>query len=76
MPRFVSSGVKAKNFKKGFKKLALYLKGSWMVLIIAAFLVVFSTICRLIGPDKLGEITDIINPINNAEFNLKSVLKI
>ena len=76
MPRIVNSVEKAKDFKGSFKKLIKYLKGFVSALIVVMVLVVFSTICRLVGPNKLGDITDLINPSTTQSFKLEDVLSI
>ena len=49
---------KPKNLKDSFKKLLVYLKPFIPVLIIALILSAFSSICSIIGPNKLSDLTD------------------
>lgn len=62
MPRFGNNSApqKAKNTKQSIAKLLKYIKSFAPMLIIAIVLVVGATICRLVGPNQLGKITDMI----------------
>lgn len=62
MPRFGNNNApqKAKNTKQSIAKLLKYIKSFAPMLIIAIVLVVGATICRLVGPNQLGKITDMI----------------
>lgn len=78
MARMGRSGVgqKPKNFFGSLKRILSYSKAYIPLLISACIMVVFSTICRLVGPKKLGEISDIINPMKTASFSMESIVKI
>lgn len=78
MPKPMVKGVgeKPKNFFASLKKIFNYTKSYAPFLAVVIILTIFSTVCRLIGPNKLGEISDIINPINNSDFNINSVFSI
>ena len=69
-------GQKPKNFFGSLKRILVYAKAYIPILISACIMVVFSTICRLIGPKKLGEISDIINPMKSENFSMESIIKI
>jgi len=69
-------GEKPKDFFGSIKKILAYSKGFLPILIVACLFIVFSTICRLIGPNKLGKISDLINPITNSTFDLDAIIKI
>ena len=75
MPRPMGGGVveKPQNFKASIKKILVFSKSYLPFLVVSSLLIVFSTVCRLIGPRKLGEISDIVNPTNNAVFDFQSV---
>lgn len=75
MPRPMGGGIveRPQNFKASIKKILVFSKSYLPFLVVSSLLIVFSTICRLIGPRKLGEISDIVNPTNNAVFNFQSV---
>lgn len=62
MPRFGNNSApqKAKNTKQSIVKLLRYIKSFAPMLIIAIVLVIGATICRLVGPNQLGKITDMI----------------
>lgn len=63
MPRMGQGGKvpqKAKNTKKSLGKLLRYIKGYAPMIIISMILIIASTIFRLVGPNKLGDLTNII----------------
>lgn len=77
MPKMVGKvGDKAKDFKGSLKNLLIYTKKYYFIMLVVMLMVVFSTVCRLIGPNKLGEITNIINPTTNITFDINLVIKI
>ena len=77
MPNNDFNNGKAKNFKKAIKNLIGYNKQFIAITIIALCLIIVSTIFRLIGPDKLGEITTMLsNVLKGQEIDLKLVLRI
>lgn len=49
---------KPKNFKKSWIKIINYIKNFWFLIIIALISAVIATILQIIGPDKIGTITD------------------
>ncbi len=64
MPNFHSTGnspQKAKNTKKSLGKLIKFLKSYMPLIVISLLLIIVATIFRLIGPNKLGEITNILS---------------
>jgi hypothetical protein len=54
---------RAKNFKQSILNLLKYSKRQITLIVIAIILVIGSTICTLIGPDKLKDLTNIIYPL-------------
>ena len=74
----IKSGVgqKPKNFFGSMKRIFAYSKAHGIALIVASIMVVFSTLCRLVGPKKLGDLSNIINPMVNSTFSIDSVIKI
>ena len=78
MPKHsLNSNGKAKDFKKAIKTLIGYNKQFIAITIIALCLIIVSTIFRLIGPDKLGEITTMLSNVLKGEpLDLKLVLNI
>ena len=65
------------NMKKSFGKLFKYLKIYMPLIIVSVTLIVFATIIRLVGPNKLGELTDIIsNSLMGEPFKMSQVWKI
>ncbi len=60
MPNNMKNPHKARDAKKSFAKLIKYLKSYLPAIIISTLLIICSTIIRLVGPNKLGEITNII----------------
>lgn len=81
MPKFAGGkGLPQKpvNMKKSFAKLFKYIKSFLPLIIISLVTIVVATIIRLIGPNKLGDITDIIykSLISGVEFELSAVFKI
>lgn len=67
---------KAKDFKTSIKRILVYSKKFIPALILASVLAIFSAIGRLIGPGKLGEITDLIDPRIHDSFLWGDVVKI
>lgn len=66
----VNSNNKSKNSKKAFKKLFTYLKPYYKIFCLAIILAIVSSIFVIIGPDKIGEITDLIQaPFKNIGEN-------
>ena len=51
---------KAKNFKDSIRKLMTSLKPYLFIIIIAIVLIILSTVCTLIGPNRLSKMTDLI----------------
>lgn len=51
---------KAKNFKDSIRKLMTSLKPYLFIIIIAIVLIILSTVCILIGPNRLSKMTDLI----------------
>ena len=63
---------KAKDFKQAIRKLFSTLKPyRWMILI-AIILVIVSTVCSLIGPNRLSEVTDIIEQGVSVNIDLSN----
>lgn len=62
MPRFSNqrAGQKPVNLKKSIGRLFTYIRSFLPLVITAVALVIVSTIFRLVGPNKLGEMTNII----------------
>lgn len=52
--------AKAKDFKGSFAKLLKYIRPYYVSIILSIILVIAGTICTLIGPNKLSEITKIV----------------
>lgn len=62
MPKMSNRGgnSKAKDFKGTLARLFKYLKPYWTALVISIILVIASTIIRLVGPNKIGDLTNIV----------------
>ncbi len=82
MPRFGGSGAmkapqKAKDMKKSFGKLFKYMKSFIPVLVVAMVLVIASVVFRLFGPNKLGELTKLLETslVGNS-FEMSEIWKI
>ena len=54
-------GEKPKDFKKSFSKMVVYCRQFIPFIIFATLLAMAGSICSLIGPDKLSDMTDIIS---------------
>ncbi len=67
-PNRAGSYQKPKNFKDSIKKLFHNLKPYTFAIVIAIILVIISTVCTLIGPNRLSEVTDIIE--EGVSFNI------
>ncbi len=63
MPNMQQRGKpqKAKNMKKSFGRLFKYLKSFMPLIITSMTLIIISTIIRLVGPNKIGELTNIVS---------------
>ena len=79
-PRAMMMNIKAKDFKKGFKRFIKYLAPFYVGLIIAILLSVVSTVCAILGPDILGDMTDVCStplfgiPIDFAKINYYGIV--
>lgn len=76
MSRHIKSVEKPKDFWKSIKKIFSYCKMYMPMLIVVCVLAVISTICRLVGPNKLGEISNIVDPTKNMHFEMQEVYRI
>lgn len=71
-PNRVGNYQKPKNFKDSIKKLLQDLKPYTFAIVIAIILVIISTVCTLIGPNRLSEVTDIIEEGVSVNIDLTS----
>ncbi len=77
MPKDQSPPQKAKNFKKSLANLFKYLKSFMPLIIVSVVLVIASTIIRLIGPNKLGSLTNLISDsFKGIPYQMSDVWKI
>ena len=78
MPKLPQKFDKPKNMSKSFGRLFKYLKTYMPLIIVSAILIISSTIIRLVGPNKLGEITDIVSQsvVFKTPFSMDSIWKI
>lgn len=63
MPRFSNNmkpGAKPKNLKRSIGKLFRYIKTFLPLVVVSMILIIISTVFRLVGPNKLQQMTDII----------------
>jgi len=68
---------KSKDMKKSFGKLFKYLKTYMPLIVVSITLIVFATIIRLVGPNRLGALTDLISKSLMGEpFKMSEVWKI
>ena len=59
-PNFGGKPQKAKDTKKALGRLIKYLTPFLPLIFVSMVLIIVATIIRLIGPNKIGEITDIL----------------
>lgn len=66
------------SFNQSIIKFIKYLKPYYVWLVLAILFAVVGTICSIIGPNKIGEITNIIeeNVMTNTAIDLASIAKI
>ena len=80
MPKIVSKSKapqKAKDMKKSLGKLIKYLKIYMPLIIVSMVLIISSTIIRLIGPNKLGDLTNIIaDSFRGKPYQMSDIWKI
>ncbi|MDR2833638.1 MAG: ABC transporter ATP-binding protein/permease [Streptococcaceae bacterium] len=69
-------GEKPKNFKKTWSKLIAYAKSYLPVIILAMILAITSTVFAIYGPNRLGEITDIITKGFMGEIDTDKIFQI
>jgi ATP-binding cassette subfamily B protein len=69
-------GEKAKDFKKSWSKLLNYSKSYLPFIIVAIVLAIVGTVCTLIGPGKLSDITDLISDGLMTGIDIDAVVKI
>ena len=69
---------KPKSMTKSFGKLFRYLKTFMPLIILSTCLIIASTIIRLVGPNKIGEITNIVSQsvVFGSPFSMDSIWKI
>ena len=60
MPNRINKVDKAKDFKASIKKLFSSLRPYLFMIVIAIVLIIISTVCTLVGPNRLSKMTDII----------------
>jgi len=80
-PNFGAHGApqKAKDMKKSFGRLLRYLKTYLPLIIVSMVLIIAQTVFRIIGPDKLADITNIVTEavmVPGAALDLSKVWKI
>ena len=77
MPNMNSNAPrKAKNFKKSIGRLLQYLKPFYATIFFTMIFIVASTIIRLIGPNKLGDLTNIVVPyLDSVIFGINNLNK-
>ena len=80
MPKMQPKGApqKAKDMKKSFARLFKYLKTFMPMIIVSTILIIASTVIRLVGPNKLGDLTNIISDslIKGVPFTMADIWKI
>ncbi len=69
-------GEKSKDFVGTWKKLILYCKKYLPVVVVALVLAMAGSVCSLIGPDKLKDLTNIITEGLMTEIDMPGVKKI
>lgn len=67
---------KPKNFSKTIKKLFVYCKAYLIPVVVALVLACAAAVFNIIGPDKLGEITDLITEGLMTGIDLEAVEKV
>lgn len=69
---------KPKDMKKSLGRLFRYLKSFFPLIIVSMILIIANTIFRLVGPNKLGDITNtIFNSLtSHSEFNMADIWQI
>lgn len=69
---------KPKNFKRSMKELLGYIKPYWIMIIIALAFAIIATICNIISPKKLGDLSQKIftGLMVNGKVNLASLTNI
>ena len=69
-------GQKAKDFKGSLAKLVKYNKKYMPVVIVAVILAIVSTVCSIIGPTQLAQMTDIITQGVMTGIDIDAVIKV
>lgn len=69
-------GEKAKNFRKTWGELILYIKGYLPIMIVALLCAFIGTVFTIIGPGQLSKITDLITEGMMTEIDINGVVKI
>ena len=67
------SKVEIKDFKGTFKKLLKYCKPFLIPIVIAIVLSIFASICSIIGPNKLQDLTNLITEGLFGQINMIKV---
>ncbi len=67
-------GAKAKDFKKGLKRFLKYLAPFYVGLIFSIIFAISGTVCSILGPKLLGDITDVAStPMYGIPINYSKV---
>lgn len=79
MPNMKQNGApqKARSIKKSFARLFKYLKIYMPLIIVSTVLIIASTIIRLIGPNKIGDLTNIVSDsFKGIPYEMSQIWKI
>jgi ATP-binding cassette subfamily B multidrug efflux pump len=72
----MSTGEKARDFKKTWGKLLSYCKPYLPMIVIALILAITATVFTLIGPNQLSKITNLIKDGISSTIDIEAIIKI
>lgn len=75
-PPQMGSGEKARNFTGTWGKLIRYCKKYWGIMLAALICAAIGTVCTLLGPDKLSEMTTIVSEGILTGIDMDAIFKI
>lgn len=75
-PGAMSTGEKSKNLKKSFGNFFYYIGKYKMALIVSVLLSIVGAVLTLIGPNKLGEVTDLIKQGLSGDMDLSAIVSV
>ncbi len=75
-PGSMGTGEKSKNLKKAFRDFFRYIGKYKAALIVSVFLSIIGAVLTLIGPNKLGDVTDLIKEGLTGTMDIAAIVRV